>query len=76
MLQREELWNNWKNDGCKEFKRPESQIDDTPKPAKRQKRHLGDLIKDADKQGKFYMGKYVLKFVLKNVYLLIVCLQS
>lgn len=57
MLQREELWNNWKNDGCKEFKRPESQLDDTPKPAKRQKRHLGDLIKEADKQGKFYMGK-------------------
>lgn len=59
MLQREELWNNWKNEGCKEFKRPEPVQDDcVVKPApKRPKKHLGDLIKDSNKNGKFYMGK-------------------
>uniref|UniRef100_A0A182T6C0 Death domain-containing protein n=1 Tax=Anopheles maculatus TaxID=74869 RepID=A0A182T6C0_9DIPT len=82
MLLREELWNSWKNEGCKEFKRPEAVLEDTdsstaPKtaggtgssagggtpstgsgrpPAKRPRKPLGDLIRDATKQGKFYMG--------------------
>ncbi|KAG4080645.1 hypothetical protein HA402_013175 [Bradysia odoriphaga] len=57
MLQREELWNTWKNDGCKEFKRPDVSIDESIKPpAKKFKRNLGDAIGDASKQNKFYMG--------------------
>lgn len=57
MLQREELWNNWKNEGCKEFKRPEINQDDLSKiPMKKPRRNLGDMLRDASKQGKFYMG--------------------
>lgn len=60
MLQREEMWNNWKNDGCKEFKKPEENIsDDKPPPAKRERKTLGDCLKDANRQGKFFLGKYV-----------------
>lgn len=68
MLTREELWNNWKNEGCKEFKRPDalgasssgSSGEDQSPPVrvavKRPRRALGDLIRDSTKQGKFYMG--------------------
>lgn len=57
MLKREELWNNWKNDGCKEITRPDPNYKDAqPPPPKRGKRGLGDLIRDSNKQGKFYMG--------------------
>uniref|UniRef100_A0A182NG63 Death domain-containing protein n=1 Tax=Anopheles dirus TaxID=7168 RepID=A0A182NG63_9DIPT len=79
MLMREELWNSWKNEGCKEFKRPEAVLDETGAstvpctggsattgsalstgsgrpPAKRPRKPLGDLIRDATRQGKFYMG--------------------
>lgn len=61
ILQREELWNNWKNDGCKEFKKPE--IVEVVSPTKkktpvgrRPKRLLGDVIRDATKNHKFFMG--------------------
>ncbi|XP_034485608.1 THO complex subunit 1 [Drosophila innubila] len=60
MLQREEMWNNWKNDGCKEFKKPEDPepIEDElkPPPAKRSKRPLGDCLRDAARNGKFFLG--------------------
>lgn len=83
MLKREDLWNTWKNEGCKgrcriskacigltklliffyrigditEFKPPELPNDDHPKiPAKKPKRNLGDIIYDASKQNKFFMG--------------------
>ncbi|XP_062554480.1 THO complex subunit 1-like [Armigeres subalbatus] len=72
MLAREELWNSWKNEGCKEFKRPEaasasgaavtanaSVEDPSPPirlPQKRHRKPLGDLIRDSTKQGKFFMG--------------------
>lgn len=67
MLSREELWNSWKNEGCKEFKRPEAASsssstggeDPSPPPRtalKRPRRTLGDLIRDSTKQGKFFMG--------------------
>lgn len=40
-----------------EFKRPEPPADDQPKvPAKRMRRNLGDVIRDATKQNKFYLG--------------------
>lgn len=58
MLQREEMWNNWKNDGCKEFKKPEQPEEPIePPPAKRPKRPLGDCLRDAARSGKFYLGK-------------------
>ncbi|KAK8399992.1 hypothetical protein O3P69_002993 [Scylla paramamosain] len=80
ILKREEMWSNWKNDGCPEFKKPEGQDrakgsgstsgkqngkseevgkeEEAPRsPRKvRQKRRIGDLIKDADSKGKFTMG--------------------
>lgn len=59
MLTREEMWNNWKNDGCKEFKKPEA-LDDSPTkppPQKRMKKSLGDCLRDANRQGKFFLGK-------------------
>lgn len=40
-----------------EFKRPEPPTDDQTKiPAKKQRRNLGDIIHDATKQNKFYLG--------------------
>lgn len=57
MLRREELWNNWKNEGCKEFKRPESKEEIGKIAAKRPKKLLGDLAKDAYRNKKFYLGK-------------------
>uniref|UniRef100_A0A1I8PR36 Death domain-containing protein n=1 Tax=Stomoxys calcitrans TaxID=35570 RepID=A0A1I8PR36_STOCA len=61
MLQREEMWNNWKNDGCKEFKKPEEiTSDDKPPPAKRERKTLGESLKEANRQGKFFLGNEVL----------------
>ncbi|XP_055851554.1 THO complex subunit 1 [Episyrphus balteatus] len=60
MLQREEMWNNWKNDGCKEFKKPDSNEEGYKPPSKRQKKSLGDNIKEANRQGKFFLGNDVL----------------
>ncbi|KAH8277474.1 hypothetical protein KR026_011390, partial [Drosophila bipectinata] len=60
MLQREEMWNNWKNEGCKEFKKPEEPStgdeDLKPPPAKKPRRPLGDSLRDAARQGKFFLG--------------------
>lgn len=57
-LEREELWSNWKNDGCKEFKRPHdnSEGEFVPTPSKKTA-HLGDFIREATSQGKHYLGK-------------------
>lgn len=58
MLSREEMWNNWKNEGCKEFKKPdESASNDKPPPAKKERKLLGDCLRDASRQGKFFLGK-------------------
>jgi THO complex subunit 1 len=54
LLKREEMWNSWKNDSCKEIQRPEGNKLEPPK-AKRQ-RMLGDVIADATKSGKFELG--------------------
>lgn len=67
ILKREEFWNIWKNDGCPAFKRPapepSTEADEVRKP-KRQKRRIGDMIRDAQAVGKYYMGKYVLYHLL------------
>ncbi|KAH8382584.1 hypothetical protein KR009_004193, partial [Drosophila setifemur] len=60
MLVREEMWNNWKNEGCKEFKKPEEPAaaveEANPPPAKRPRRPLGDALRDAARNGKFFLG--------------------
>ncbi|XP_017082274.1 THO complex subunit 1 [Drosophila eugracilis] len=59
MLVREEMWNNWKNEGCKEFKKPEEPAasdDDLRPPTKRPRRALGDALRDAARNGKFFLG--------------------
>lgn len=59
ILEREEHWNAWKNEGCPPFKRPTSDIaaDEEPRKAKRPKRRIGDVIRDAQAVGKYHMGK-------------------
>lgn len=57
ILKREEMWNNWKNDSCKEIQRPDG---NQPKPAEdaapRKRKLLGDTIAEATKAGKFDLG--------------------
>lgn len=58
MLSREEMWNNWKNDGCKEFKKPDESItEDHPPAAKKERKTLGEYLKEANKESKFFLGK-------------------
>lgn len=47
ILKREELWNNWKNEGCKEITRPEGY--DKKVPEQRKRKMAGDLIMEATK---------------------------
>ncbi|KAG5671703.1 hypothetical protein PVAND_001886 [Polypedilum vanderplanki] len=54
ILAREEMWNSWKNEGCREIKRPEGHEKEIPEPKKR--KFLGDDILNATKQGKFDLG--------------------
>ncbi|KAK6626388.1 hypothetical protein RUM43_006699 [Polyplax serrata] len=58
ILSREELWNNWKNEGCPEFKKPGNieEKDLTKLKVRGKKRTIGDRIKDAAHQKKYYMG--------------------
>jgi THO complex subunit 1 len=57
ILKREEMWNSWKNDSCKEIQRPDGNQPKTTeeKPVKKRKM-LGDIIADATKAGKFDLG--------------------
>ncbi|XP_014216979.1 THO complex subunit 1 [Copidosoma floridanum] len=59
ILKREEFWNGWKNDGCPAFKRPApepiTELDEARKQ-QRPRRKLGDMIRDAQAHGKYYMG--------------------
>jgi len=59
ILKREEHWNAWKNEGCPPFKKPASELisEEEPRKPKRQKRRIGDIIRDAHTNGKYYMGK-------------------
>lgn len=54
ILKREELWNNWKNEGCKEITRPDGH--DKKVPEQKKRKLAGDLIKEATKVGKFDLG--------------------
>lgn len=66
LLKREEMWNTWKNDSCKEIQRP---IWTMPEPTEdsegakvvvptlaKKRKLLGDTIADATKAGKFDLG--------------------
>lgn len=57
ILAREEFWNAWKNDGCPAFKMPGNAFEpaDSSK-AKLDRPAVGDLIKAANNDHKFYMG--------------------
>lgn len=66
ILAREEHWNNWKNDGCQEFKRPAvpntDNSEDVPEKRPRVKSrkdqpYLGDLVREAAASNSFVMGK-------------------
>nr|CAG4648545.1 EOG090X0324 [Polyphemus pediculus] len=53
ILKREELWSNWKNEGCPEF-RPT--VTSAPARPRRLKRSLGDQIREAAKRNKCIIG--------------------
>ncbi|XP_050421728.1 THO complex subunit 1 isoform X2 [Adelges cooleyi] len=59
ILQREEQWNKWKNDGCPEVtKRPLSAGNeiDMPAPKRRPRRNLGDVMKNMAANNKVFLG--------------------
>nr|XP_023027545.1 THO complex subunit 1-like [Leptinotarsa decemlineata] len=57
VLSREELWNGWKNESCPEIKKTlPSPTDTSDRKKDCEKRLLGDIIKEAHSQGKFFMG--------------------
>lgn len=74
MLNREELWNNWKNEGCKEFQQSISSqnvdasqngAETTTKSAAigrpgshHGKKPLGEIIRESMKKNKHIIGKY------------------
>uniref|UniRef100_A0A1B6CXE8 Death domain-containing protein n=2 Tax=Clastoptera arizonana TaxID=38151 RepID=A0A1B6CXE8_9HEMI len=62
ILQREEHWNNWKNDGCPEFQKPAPPLEESSEEEKkqrpnRQKKRLGDLFREADTKQNIIVGK-------------------
>ncbi|XP_044749657.1 THO complex subunit 1 [Coccinella septempunctata] len=57
ILSREEHWNAWKNDGCPEFKKQSVVNEPIEKSQNRSSRPLlGDLLRQANKEKKYYMG--------------------
>ncbi|XP_015370354.1 PREDICTED: THO complex subunit 1-like [Diuraphis noxia] len=58
ILQREEQWNKWKNDGCPEVTKrlPTSDQSDMPAPKRRLRRNLGDVIKNMTANNKVFLG--------------------
>lgn len=57
ILSREEYWNAWKNDGCPELKKTVLLVETPLSPKSDDSRPLlGDITKEASRNGKFYMG--------------------
>ncbi|XP_025411324.1 THO complex subunit 1 [Sipha flava] len=59
ILQREEQWNKWKNDGCPEVVKrliPASDQGDMPAPKRRLRKNLGDVIKNMTANNKVFLG--------------------
>lgn len=74
ILKREELWNNWKNEGCKEFKLSmlsqtveASQNGDLSavisRPGSRGKKPLGEIMRESVKKNKRIIGKYGMSII-------------
>lgn len=57
ILKREEHWNAWKNYGCPPFKRPALESNNEGDEPRKQKKRIGDVIRDAEAVGKYHMGK-------------------
>jgi THO complex subunit 1 len=53
ILKREEIWNNWKNDGCKEIKRPDGFDKKVDLSQQRKRKCYGDEVHVAAKVAKF-----------------------
>lgn len=57
ILKREEMWNSWKNDSCKEIQRPDGNVQRQSVESQAKKRKLlGDITANATKEGKFDLG--------------------
>ncbi|EFA08780.1 THO complex subunit 1 [Tribolium castaneum] len=56
ILSREEYWNAWKNDGCPELKKSVVPTESPDKRRTEERPLLGDIIKQASSEGKYYMG--------------------
>lgn len=57
ILKREEMWNQWKNDSCKEIRRPNgTQAKAASEEPARKRKLLGETIAEATKAGKFDLG--------------------
>ena len=58
ILKREEMWNSWKNDSCKEIQRPAdgNQVKNAEEKPVKKRKLLGDTIAEATKAGKFDLG--------------------
>lgn len=56
ILKREEYWNNWKNEGCPDFKKVEEEIMKSPSKFPRQKQKLGDELRAAAASKKVLLG--------------------
>ncbi|XP_018322203.1 THO complex subunit 1 [Agrilus planipennis] len=59
ILHREEHWNTWKNDGCPEFKKGLQANQELTAEKRRtiiERPKLGDIIRDANNDGKYYLG--------------------
>ncbi|RZB94441.1 efThoc1, Dak1 and/or Death domain containing protein [Asbolus verrucosus] len=56
ILSREEYWNAWKNDGCPELKKSVISLESPEKRKSEERPLLGDMIKEASSQGRYYMG--------------------
>ena len=74
ILKREELWNNWKNEGCKEFTLSmssqtveASQNGDLPavidRSRSRGKKPLGEIIRESVEKNKRIVGKYGMSII-------------
>lgn len=56
ILQREERWNNWKNESCPEIKKPNTAFLNFDHSEKPREKFVGDLLRDACAQKKYFMG--------------------
>ncbi|KAM7435596.1 THO complex subunit 1 [Porites harrisoni] len=56
ILEREENWISWKNEGCPTFIKERTEEDDKPKPTRKRKASIGDEMASGWKTSKVLMG--------------------